>query len=77
MITEELRDLLHAEPFKPVRIVLGDKQAFTVTHTNYLAVSPDRQSVVLYDERGRMRIINAQQIKLVEPVRRSRSRPAA
>jgi hypothetical protein len=30
-------------------------------------VSPDRQTVVLYDEGGRFKILNAQQIKLVEP----------
>jgi hypothetical protein len=54
--------------------VLGDQQAFVVAHTDYLMISPDRQTVVLYDKQGRFKIINAQQIRLAEPVRRSASK---
>ncbi len=32
-------------------------------------VSSNRQTVVLYDKQGRFKIVNAQQIKLVEPVK--------
>jgi hypothetical protein len=71
VITDEIKELMNAEPFRPVRIVLGDQQAFVVAHTDYLMVSPDRQTVVLYDKQGRFKIINAQQIRLAEPVRRS------
>ncbi len=66
MITDEIKELVHAEPFRPIRIVLTDRQSFTVVHTDYLMVSPDRQTVLLYDEHNRFKIINAQQIKLVE-----------
>ena len=68
MIADEIRELLHAEPFRPIRVVLGNQQSYIVTHTDYLAVSPDRQSIVLYDEHGHFRIVNATQIRLVEPV---------
>ncbi|MBI5385209.1 MAG: hypothetical protein HZA90_11055 [Verrucomicrobia bacterium] len=68
MIADEIKELLHAEPFRPIRIVLGNQQTFVVTHTDYLAVSPDRQTVVLYDEQGHFRLVNASQIRLVEPV---------
>ena len=71
MIADEIKDLMHADPFRPIRIVLGNQQAYVVTHTDYLAVSPDRQSMVLYDEQGHFRVINAQQIRLVEPVKDS------
>ena len=77
MISDEIKELLRAEPFKPVRIVLTDRQSFTVAHTDYLMVSPDRQTVVLYDEQGRFKIINAQQIKLVEPIDPSRTKSAS
>jgi len=76
MIADEIKDLMHAEPFRPVRIVLGNQKSFVVTHTDHLMVSPDRQSVVLYDEDGHFRIINTQQIKLVEPVKRRSSKTA-
>ena len=77
MITDEIKELVHAEPFRPIRIVLTDRQAFTVAHTDYLMISPDRQTVLLYDEHNRFKIINAQQIKLVEPVELSASGSAA
>jgi hypothetical protein len=67
MITDEIKELMQADPFQPVRIVMGNQQSFVVAHTDYLMVSPDRQTVVLYDERGHFKILNAQQIKLVEP----------
>ena len=71
MIGDEIKELMHAKPFRAVRIVLGNQQAFVVTHTDYLMVSPDRQTVVLYDKQGQFKIINAQQIRLVEPVKGS------
>ena len=69
MITDEIKELMQADPFHPVRMVLGNQQSFVVAHTDYLMVSPDRQTVVLYDERGSFKILNAQQIKVVEPVK--------
>jgi hypothetical protein len=45
-------------------------------HTDYLMVSPDRQTVVLYDKQGQFKIINAQQIRLVEPAKRAPSKAA-
>ncbi len=71
MITDEIKELMSANPFRPVRIVLGNQQAFVVAHTDYLMVSPDRQTVVLYDKQGHFKIINAHQIRLAEPVKRS------
>lgn len=70
MITDEIKELMHAEPFQPVKIVLGNRQSFVVAHTDYLMVSPDRQTVVLYDKQGQFKIINAQQIRLAAPVNR-------
>lgn len=73
MITDEIKELMHADPFRPVRFVLGNQQSFVVAHTNYLMVSPDRQTVVFYDKQGHFKIINAQQIRLVEPVKRPKT----
>ncbi|MCX8090827.1 MAG: hypothetical protein N3I86_07820 [Verrucomicrobiae bacterium] len=69
MITDELKALMQAEPFRPIRIVLGDRQSLVVAHTEYLMISPDRQTVVLYDQQGHFRILNAQQIRYVEPLK--------
>ena len=67
MMTDEIKELMQADPFQPVRIVLRNQPSLVVAHTAYLMVSPDRQTVVLYDEGGQFKILNAQQIKLVEP----------
>jgi hypothetical protein len=67
---------MKADPFKPVRIVLGNQQSFVVAHRDYLMVSPDRQTVVLCDEGGHFKIFNAQQIKFVEPTKGRSSRTA-
>lgn len=74
MISDELKDLMNAEPFRPVRIVLGNQQSFIVPHTDYLMVSPDRQAVVFYEKGGHFKIINVQQIRFVEQVKRSPSK---
>ena len=74
MIADEIKELMHAEPFQPVRIVLGNEQTFVVAHTDYLMVSPDRQTVILYDEQGHFKILTTQQIRLVEPVNRPSSK---
>jgi hypothetical protein len=71
MIADEIKELMQADPFRPVRIVLGNQQSFVVSHTDYLMVSPDRQTVVLYDDAGRFKILNAHQIKIVEPAESS------
>ena len=74
MITEDIKDLMQAQPFRAIRIVLGDQQSFVVAHTDYLMISPDRQTVHFYDDRGRLKIINSQQIRLVEPAKRRTSK---
>ena len=76
MIADEIKELMQAEPFRPVRIVLGNQQSFVVAHTDYLMISPDRQTVVLYDKQGHFKIINALQIRVVQPVKRSPSKAA-
>ena len=70
MITDEIKELMQAEPFRAIRITLGNDQSFVVAHTDYLMISPDRQTVHFYDERGRFKIINSQQIRVVEPIKR-------
>ena len=74
MITEDIKELMNTEPFRHVRIVLGNQQSFIVTHTDYLMISPDRQTVHFYDKTGHLKIINVHQIRLVEPVKRSSSK---
>jgi hypothetical protein len=70
VIADEIKELMQAQPFRPIRIVMGDKHSYVVAHTDYLMISPDRLTVHFYDERGQVKIVNAQQIRLVEPLNR-------
>ena len=69
MIGDELKELAQTSPFQKIRIVLADGQVFIVPHPDYVFVSPDRQTVHCYDEKQRPKILNAQQIRYVEPVK--------
>lgn len=71
MIAKDIKDLMHADPFRPTRIVLDSQRTFVVTHTDYIALSQDGQSLVCYDDQGHARFLNAQQIKVVEPVQKA------
>lgn len=70
MIADELKELMQAQPFHPIRITLGDNQSYVVSHTDYLMISPDRMSVHFYDDKGRVKILNTQQIRIVEPIKK-------
>lgn len=74
MITDEIEGMFRDHPSRPIRLVLGDQQEVVVAHTDYLMISPDRQTLVLYDAQARFRIVNAAQIRMVEPAAAS---PAA
>jgi hypothetical protein len=74
VIADEIKELMHAEPFRAIRIVLDDKLSYVVSHTDYLMISPDRMTVYFFDEKGRVKIVNTQQIKVVEPVTRRSSK---
>jgi hypothetical protein len=74
MIADEIKELMQAQPFRPIRIVLGDKQSYVVSHMDNLMISPDRLTVHFYDDRRQVKIVNAQQIRLVEPVIRKQSK---
>ena len=70
MISDEIKDLMEAEPSRPIRIVLSEQKSYVVTHMDYLMISPDRKTIVFYDEQSHFRILNAPQIKVVEPLDR-------
>ena len=55
--SEYLRDLLHAQPFRPFTIIMVDRKKFRVPHEDFLTVT--RQGDVLYQaDRGPLVFIN-------------------
>ena len=47
-VTEELRKLMHAAPFHPFHIKTTDGDTFTITHPDFIMISPRGDMAVLY-----------------------------
>ena len=63
----KVRELLHAEPFRPFVIRLADGRAYRVEHPDFvLAASTDVPQVTIEEPDGRTHFISARLITSVE-----------
>lgn len=69
-ITTELRKLMHASPFSSFHIKTTDGDTFTVTHPDFIMISPMGDTAILYprEEQGH-RVLNLRHIVSMEPIR--------
>jgi len=69
-ITSELRNFLHASPFRAFDIKTTDGDTFHVFHPDFCMISPSGQTAVLY-ERGDAghRVVNLKYVVSMEPSR--------
>ena len=51
MTVEQLKNVLHSQPFKPFTIHMGDGRAFLVKHPDYLSRSPSGRTLIVYGDR--------------------------
>ena len=72
-MTDEVRRLMHAEPFTPFLVKTSDGKQYRVKHPDYLAISPKGGRVTVYADEETSTMISALHIVAVEPVR-SRAR---
>jgi len=69
MITNQtLKDFLHKQPFKPFTIFLADGRNYTVHHEDYVAVEPEGRRFAMFDEKGRLAVVNMTMITSIEEV---------
>ena len=52
MISEELRRLLQAKPFKPFRLHIADQAVHPVPHSDWAMLNPARTMMVVMDDAG-------------------------
>jgi hypothetical protein len=45
---EQFRSILHQSPFRPFKIHMVDGRSFDVTHRDFVAISPQGRSVVVF-----------------------------
>ena len=72
-MTDEVRRLMHAEPFTPFLVKTSDGKQYRVKHPDYLAISPKGGRVTVYADEETSTMISALHIVAVEPLR-SRAR---
>lgn len=62
MITDELRSLLRAQPFKPFTLVTPDGAQVRVHHHDYAWMFPSGSEMFIEDADGRRHIVNASHV---------------
>lgn len=56
MTFQEIRKLYDAAPFRPFEIVLTNGRHIRVAHPEFMALSPDEDTVVVYEDDGHLTI---------------------
>ena len=73
-MTDELRKLLHAEPFHPFLIKTSDRKQYRVRHPDYVAISPKGGRITVYADEETSTTLSALHIVAVGPqARRARA----
>jgi hypothetical protein len=67
-MTDEVRKLLHAEPFVPFVIKTSDGKQFRVKHPDYLAISPKGGRITVYADEETSTTLSALHVVAVAPV---------
>ena len=72
-MVDEVRRLMHAEPFVPFVVKTSDGKQYRVKHPDYVAISPKGGRITVYADEETSTMISALHIVAVEPAR-SRAR---
>jgi len=56
MTFQEIKALYYAAPFRPFEIVLTNGRHVRVNHPEFMALSPDEDTVVVYEDDGHLTI---------------------
>lgn len=56
MTFEEIRKLYQAAPFRPFEIILENGRRVRVNHPEFMALSPDEDVIVVFEEEGHLTI---------------------
>jgi hypothetical protein len=71
MTIDAIKEVVHAEPFRPFKLRLAGGPAITVTHPDYIAYGPKGRTVVVYREDDSFRILDTLLIAEIERLSRS------
>jgi hypothetical protein len=66
MRTEQLRDMLRAQPFRPFTIYLPEGRAVQVVHHDFALLSPDGRTLVAYGPDSSFDVIDVMLIASIQ-----------
>jgi hypothetical protein len=68
-MTDVIRTLLYAEPFRPFVIKSSDGKQYRVKHPDYVAISPKGGRITVYADEEHFAMLSALHIVAVEPAK--------
>ena len=66
MKIDEIRKLLHAQPFRPFVIHVADGGRLAVRHEDFVALSPTGREAVVYQPNGSHQIVDVMLVTRLE-----------
>lgn len=50
--SDQVREAMHAAPFRPFKVYLTDGRSYVVQHPDFIALSPNPREMTIHDEQG-------------------------
>lgn len=77
MTVEQLTNVLHAQPFRPFTIHMGDGRAFLVRHRDFISRSPTGRTLIVHGEDDNFSVLDMLLVTELEVHPQSRPGTAA
>ncbi len=58
MTIGQLKDVLHAQPFRPFTIHMGDGRVFLVKHRDFVSRSPSGRTIIVHGDGDRFSVFD-------------------
>ena len=71
MKIEEVRKLLHAQPFRPFHIHVADAGRIPVKHEDFVALAPTGRELIVYQPDGDYQIVDVLLVTRLQVLHRS------
>ena len=74
MKIEDIRKLLHAQPFRPFNVYFADGARLSVKHEDFVALAPTGREMIVYQSSGDYQAVDVMLVTGLEVPVRNRTR---
>jgi len=74
MKIEEVRNLLHAQPFRPFLIHVADGGRIPVNHEDFIALAPTGREMLVYQPDGTWQVVDVMLVTRLQIIPRNGSK---